>query len=76
MTFDFPTLLVGATLFTGAAWALDALLLAPRRRYGSGDHESRRTCQAVRPARMTGASTARIHGLATEDLQLGPQRPC
>jgi len=32
MTFDFPTLLVGATLFTGGAWALDALLLAPRRR--------------------------------------------
>ncbi|MGB5538547.1 MAG: signal peptidase I [Gammaproteobacteria bacterium] len=32
MTFDFPTLLVGATLFTGIAWALDALLLAPRRR--------------------------------------------
>ncbi len=32
MTFDFPTLLVGATLFTGVAWALDALLLAPRRR--------------------------------------------
>jgi len=32
MTFDFPTLLVGATLFTGVAWALDAMLLAPRRR--------------------------------------------
>lgn len=32
MSFDFPTLLVGATLFTGIAWALDALLLAPRRR--------------------------------------------
>jgi signal peptidase I len=32
MSFDFPTLLVGATLLTGAAWALDAVLLAPRRR--------------------------------------------
>ena len=32
MNFDFPTLLVGATLFTGAAWALDAALLAPGRR--------------------------------------------
>jgi signal peptidase I len=32
MNFDFPALLVGATLFTGLAWALDAALLAPRRR--------------------------------------------
>jgi signal peptidase I len=32
MSFDFPALLVGATLFTGLAWALDAAFLAPRRR--------------------------------------------
>jgi signal peptidase I len=32
MSFDFPTILVAATLFTGLAWALDALLLAPGRR--------------------------------------------
>lgn len=32
MNFDFPALLVGATLFTGLAWALDAAFLAPRRR--------------------------------------------
>jgi signal peptidase I len=32
MDFDFPALLVGATLFTGLAWALDAAVLAPRRR--------------------------------------------
>jgi len=33
MNFDFPALLVGATLFTGLAWALDAVFLAPKRRY-------------------------------------------
>lgn len=32
MNFDFPALLVGATLFTGLAWAFDAAVLAPRRR--------------------------------------------
>jgi signal peptidase I len=32
MNFDFPTILVTATLFTGLAWALDAALLAPARR--------------------------------------------
>jgi signal peptidase I len=32
MNFDFPALLVGATLFTGIAWALDAAFLAPKRR--------------------------------------------
>jgi len=32
MNFDFPALLVGATLFTGLAWAFDAWLLAPGRR--------------------------------------------
>ena len=31
MSFDFPALLVGATLFTGLAWALAATFLAPRR---------------------------------------------
>jgi len=31
MNFDFPTLLVAATFFTGVAWATDALVLAPRR---------------------------------------------
>ena len=31
MNFDFPTLLVGATLFTGLAWAFDAVFLAPGR---------------------------------------------
>jgi signal peptidase I len=31
MNFDFPTLLVAATLFTGLAWAADALVWAPRR---------------------------------------------
>jgi len=31
MNFDFPTLLVAATFFTGIAWAADALVLAPRR---------------------------------------------
>jgi len=31
MNFDFPTLLVAATFFTGLAWATDALVLAPRR---------------------------------------------
>ena len=31
MTFDFPLLLVLATLVTGIIWALDALILAPRR---------------------------------------------
>jgi signal peptidase I len=32
MNFDFPALLVGATLFTGFAWAFDAAFLAPKRR--------------------------------------------
>jgi signal peptidase I len=32
MNFDFPAILVGATLFTGLAWALDAAFLAPKRR--------------------------------------------
>ncbi len=32
MNLDFPTILVAATLFTGLAWALDAMLLAPGRR--------------------------------------------
>jgi len=32
MTFDFPTILVAATLLTGLAWAADALVWAPRRR--------------------------------------------
>jgi len=32
MNFDFPALLVGATFFTGLAWALDAVFLAPKRR--------------------------------------------
>ena len=32
MNFDFPALLVGATFFTGLAWALDAIFLAPGRR--------------------------------------------
>ncbi len=31
MNFDFPTLLVAATFFTGLAWAADALALKPRR---------------------------------------------
>jgi signal peptidase I len=31
MNFDFPTLLVAATFFTGLAWAVDALVWAPRR---------------------------------------------
>ena len=31
MNFDFPTLLVAATLFTGLAWAVDTLVWAPRR---------------------------------------------
>jgi signal peptidase I len=31
MNFDFPTLLVAATFFTGLAWAADALVWAPRR---------------------------------------------
>jgi len=31
MNFDFPTLLVGATLVTGLAWAFDAIFLAPGR---------------------------------------------
>jgi signal peptidase I len=31
MNFDFPTLLVGATLFTGLAWVFDAIFLAPGR---------------------------------------------
>lgn len=37
MNFDFPALLVGATLFTGLAWAFDALLLAPGRRRRAAD---------------------------------------
>ena len=32
MNFDFPTLLVAATFFTGLAWAVDAIFWAPRRR--------------------------------------------
>ena len=32
MNIDFPTLLVAATIFTGFAWAFDALVLAPQRR--------------------------------------------
>ena len=32
MDLDFPTLLVAATFFTGLAWAIDALVLAPQRR--------------------------------------------
>lgn len=32
MNLDFPTLLVAATIFTGLAWLLDAMLLAPKRR--------------------------------------------
>lgn len=32
MNFDFPTLLVAATLVTGLIWAADSLLWAPRRR--------------------------------------------
>jgi signal peptidase I len=37
MNFDFPTLLVAATLFTGLAWAVDALAWAPRRRVRAGE---------------------------------------
>ena len=37
MNFDFPTLLVGATLVTGLAWVFDAIFLAPgRNRRASG----------------------------------------
>ena len=36
MSFDFPTLLVAATFFTGLAWAVDAVLWAPRRRRQAG----------------------------------------
>ena len=32
MTFDFPALLVGATILTGMAWGLDTVFLAPGRR--------------------------------------------
>ena len=32
MNLDFPALLVAATLFTGFAWAIDALVLTPQRR--------------------------------------------
>jgi signal peptidase I len=32
MNIDFPSILVGATLFTGVVWALDSMLLAPARR--------------------------------------------
>jgi signal peptidase I len=31
MNFDFPTILVAATFFTGLAWAADSMLWAPRR---------------------------------------------
>jgi signal peptidase I len=37
MNFDFPALLVGATLFTGLAWVFDALLLAPGRKRRAAD---------------------------------------
>ncbi len=33
MNFDFPTILVAATFFTGLAWAADSMLWAPRRRH-------------------------------------------
>ena len=32
MNFDFPTILVAATFFTGLAWAVDSMLWAPQRR--------------------------------------------
>lgn len=32
MNLDFPALLVAATIFTGLAWLLDTMLLAPKRR--------------------------------------------
>jgi signal peptidase I len=32
MNFDFPTILVAATFFTGLAWAADSMLWAPHRR--------------------------------------------
>ena len=32
MNFDFPTILVAATLFTGLAWAVDSMFWAPGRR--------------------------------------------
>ncbi|NNG11866.1 MAG: signal peptidase I [Halobacteria archaeon] len=37
MNFDFPTLLVAATVFTGLAWAVDAMAWAPRRRARAGE---------------------------------------
>jgi len=37
MNIDFPTILVGATLFTGVAWAVDAMLFAPRRHRRAGE---------------------------------------
>jgi signal peptidase I len=41
MHFDFPTLLVLLTFFTGAVWLLDTLWLAPRRRLATvGDGEA------------------------------------
>jgi signal peptidase I len=33
MNFDFPTILVAATFFTGLAWVADSMLWAPRRRH-------------------------------------------
>jgi signal peptidase I len=43
MNFDFPAILVAATMVTGLIWLADAVLLAPRRRQqatalGSGDN--------------------------------------
>jgi signal peptidase I len=41
MNFDFPALLVGATILTGVAWGFDAVFLAPgRRRKAAGLLES------------------------------------
>ena len=40
MNLDFPTILVLATAVTGAVWALDALVLQPRRQRQVGQYQS------------------------------------
>jgi signal peptidase I len=50
MNFDFPTILVAATLLTGLIWAMDAFLWAPKRRQAAaamGDGNGNANAEAI-----------------------------
>lgn len=56
MRFDFPTIMVALVFLSGAIWAFDAMILAPRRRVASAEGQKdaggEAASAAVQPSRL------------------------